>query len=252
MITRRRIQKVAGKIFSRSLIRIKTMTGAEKSRRCSACSSAVPGFFRYGDVPEWGCPICNASPRERLVNYAIANGLLAFDRGAAILHIAPNELSLVKRFRQNGTNYLPADLDPSRYAVEGITRIDLMEMDEESRFDLVYASHVMEHVPDDRLVFANLHRSLRPGGQAWLMVPLHDAATIDGGLDMPPETREKLFGQWDHVRQYGMDFRDRLEQAGFSVSILKARDLPAADQKTFGLDDMIFVASVDRSSNQDV
>ena len=29
--------------------------------------------------------------------------------------------------------------------------------------------------------------------------------------------RNKLFGQYDHVRIYGLDFFDRLQKAGFSV-----------------------------------
>ena len=32
--------------------------------------------------------------------------------------------------------------------------------------------------------------------------------------------REKYFGQYDHVREYGLDFKDRVEQAGFKVEII--------------------------------
>ena len=32
-----------------------------------------------------------------------------------------------------------------------------------------------------------------------------------------PEEREKAFGRADHVRLYARDYRDRLEEAGFSV-----------------------------------
>ena len=34
-----------------------------------------------------------------------------------------------------------------------------------------------------------------------------------------PEERERLFGQHDHVRRYGPDYRDRLVDAGFSVTV---------------------------------
>ena len=32
--------------------------------------------------------------------------------------------------------------------------------------------------------------------------------------------REKYFGQYDHVREYGLDFKDRVEQAGFKVKMI--------------------------------
>jgi hypothetical protein len=34
-----------------------------------------------------------------------------------------------------------------------------------------------------------------------------------------PEERERVFGQWDHVRIYGRDFQERLESAGFAVTV---------------------------------
>ena len=35
-----------------------------------------------------------------------------------------------------------------------------------------------------------------------------------------PEQRAKYFGQYDHVRMYGLDFTDRLMKAGFKVSVI--------------------------------
>ena len=32
--------------------------------------------------------------------------------------------------------------------------------------------------------------------------------------------REKYFGQYDHVREYGLDFKDRVEEAGFEVEMI--------------------------------
>lgn len=36
-----------------------------------------------------------------------------------------------------------------------------------------------------------------------------------------PAGREQAFGQWDHLRLYARDYKDRLEQAGFKVSIFR-------------------------------
>ena len=34
-----------------------------------------------------------------------------------------------------------------------------------------------------------------------------------------PKAREKAFGQFDHVRWYGQDYKDRLESVGFKIRI---------------------------------
>ena len=40
-----------------------------------------------------------------------------------------------------------------------------------------------------------------------------------------PVERTRLYGQSDHVRQYGEDFRDRLESVGFGVLSIKTSRL---------------------------
>ena len=39
-------------------------------------------------------------------------------------------------------------------------------------YDLVLCSQTLEHVPDPKLLLAELHRVLKPGGKLWLSVPL--------------------------------------------------------------------------------
>jgi SAM-dependent methyltransferase len=118
----------------------------------------------------------------------------------------------------------------------------MMALDAEARFDRIYASHVMEHVPDDARVLANIARALRPGGEAWLIVPLWDRPTEDGDMSLPPRERERRFGQWDHVRQYGPDFADRIAAAGLKVEMVAACDLPQQDVRLMALDDVLFRA----------
>jgi len=242
MITVQRAMKAAGKYMSRGLIAVRTALGARAQRHCTACGSDVVGFFRYGDCADWGCPLCLSSPRERLVNHLIGKGVLSLPSDGAVLHIAPGEASLVERFRGAVRDYVPGDLDPSRYKVTGMHRIDLMDIDEWDRFDLFYASHVMEHVPDDAQVLREIFAALKPGGEAWLIVPLKDGPTEEGTPGMSARERERRFGQWDHVRYYGLDFADRISAAGFAVDLLRAEDCPADEVTRLGLDDVIFRA----------
>lgn len=242
MITAQRAMKAAGKQLSRGVLAVKSGLGARAERHCPACGRDVVGFFRYGECAEWGCPACKASPRERLVNHLIDTGALGVPQGGAILHMAPGEASLVSRFRATASDYVPADFSPEIYRVDGVQRVDLMELADRARFDLFYASHVMEHVPDDAHVLRNIFAALKPGGEAWLIVPLWDRPTEDGTPGMSAAERERRFGQWDHVRQYGPDFADRIRSAGFAVEALRASGCAPADVRRMALEDVVFRA----------
>lgn len=241
MITVQRVAKAAGKHLTRAVLKVRKALGARANRGCPACGTTVVGFFRYGDNREWGCPNCGASPRERLMNWLVGEGRLTVPTHGAILHMAPNEASLVRRFSA-AADYAPADLFPDIYAVPGMRRVDLMALDEAERYDLFYASHVMEHVPDDAAVLRNIWRALKPGGEAWLIVPLWDRPTEDGSFDMPPRERERRFGQWDHVRQYGPDFADRIRAAGFDLEEIDAASIDSDTRHFYALDDRLFRA----------
>lgn len=167
---------------------------------------------------------------------------LTIPSGASVLHCAPSEKRLVDRFRNPALEYVPADIDPTNYDVPGIQQLDLMEIADRDRFDRIYASHVMEHVPDDSVVLENLRRALKPGGEAWLVVPLWDKPTEDGPPGLDPRERERRFGQWDHVRQYGPDFADRIAAAGLTVEVIDRESVPSASAYRMGLADRVFRA----------
>jgi hypothetical protein len=55
------------------------------------------------------------------------------------------------------------------------------------------------------------------------------ANTLEDSTVISPEDRERLFWQADHVRLYGCDFKDRLEEAGFAVTVDSYRPEPVED-----------------------
>jgi ubiquinone/menaquinone biosynthesis C-methylase UbiE len=91
----------------------------------------------------------------------------------------------------------------------------------------VVCNHVLEHVPDDRAAMGELRRVLSPHGWAILQSPLDPrrAVTFEDFSVQDPAERERVFGQFDHVRVYGRDYVDRLATAGFRVEAV-----PFADQ----------------------
>ena len=108
--------------------------------------------------------------------------------------------------------------------------------------DCVLCSHVLEHV-DDRIALAELRRILSAHGTLILMVPLVEgwSETFEDPSIVIPEDRSKFFGQEDHVRRYGADFRSRVLSCGFSLSEFTATEPEVSDH---GLrpGDKIFVA----------
>jgi ubiquinone/menaquinone biosynthesis C-methylase UbiE len=104
------------------------------------------------------------------------------------------------------------------------------------QFDIIYCSHVFEHIPDDRQAMRELYRVLRKGGWAILQVPVLRDTTFEDPSVTSPAERLRLFGQEDHVRVYGKDYRDRLAAVGFHVTVDDfAATFPAAKRRYFGL-----------------
>jgi ubiquinone/menaquinone biosynthesis C-methylase UbiE len=97
-------------------------------------------------------------------------------------------------------------------------------------FDIVYCSHVLEHVDDDRRAMRELCRVLRPDGWAILMVPITTDRTVEDPSISDPQERLRLFGQKDHVRRYGPDFVDRLREAGFAVETIRPDDFLSPEE----------------------
>jgi predicted SAM-dependent methyltransferase len=208
--------------------------------QCPCCHGHFPRFLPKGIRlrPYAQCPRCGSLERHRLVwLYVVRRTRLCGDSmGTRFLHVAP-EAVLEAAFRRiPRLDYVSADLDPSRAMVQmDITNIHF----EDNRFDAILCSHVLEHIPDDLTAMRELNRVLKPGGWAILQVPIDRGrtASFEDPSVRTPEERERVFGQHDHVRIYGLDYRDRLEEAGFCVSVDPfAQQLGLEKCRRYGLD----------------
>lgn len=161
----------------------------------------------------------------------------------SVLHLGP-EIFLKQAFsRMPNLRYTTADL--KRSAVD--LRLDIMSMPfGRDTFDVVMASHILEHVENDRAALREILRILRPGGFAFLQVPLDPAraTTLEDPSIRLPLDRLHAYLQEDHVRLYGRDYADRVSQCGFVVrSENPAAELSAQEVARYGLwpsDDLIF------------
>jgi hypothetical protein len=111
-------------------------------QHCCACGRDVPGFYFFSYRP-FGCPHCRSSPRERFVCHALDTGLVpALPDRARVLHVAPAERCLVRRFRASAGTYIAGDIDPRRYRRDAgrVDRVDLTELSDPDPFDLIYGT----------------------------------------------------------------------------------------------------------------
>jgi SAM-dependent methyltransferase len=132
-------------------------------------------------------------------------------------------------------------------------RADICDLPfEDDSFDVILCNHVLEHIPDDRKALSELYRVMRPGGWGIFQVPqdIKREKTFQDDSITDPRERAAIFGQYDHVRIYGMDYFDILRKTGFEVeSVLFTSDLPAEDRKRFALSEKEYIPLVRKSGN---
>jgi len=88
-------------------------------------------------------------------------------------------------------------------------------------FDALLCVHVLEHIPDDRTAIQELYRVLKPAGWAIIQVPIDKSRleTFEDPAIQSADEKAFHYGNVDHVRLYGEDFKARLEETGFQVVV---------------------------------
>ncbi len=206
--------------------------------RCNCCDTSFRRFRPY--VGDYGhrslmCPRCGALGRHRVDWLFLTDRTEVLSGPVRLLHIAP-EVCLEQPLRAlPNVDYLSADYD-STLAMDQVDVTDIHYAPDS--FDGVICNHVLQHVDDDLTAMRELHSVIRPGGWALLQsaVDVSRQETLDrrGGQAVAPEAEryEEVF-----LRTYGRDYRDRLEQAGFAVTVSDfAAELEPAVARRFGLD----------------
>lgn len=176
-------------------------------------------FLPYG----YGNPRANVlSPstlsleRHRLLWLYLTRETDFFSKPLKVLHVAP-EQAFYKRFKnQKNLTYITTDL----YSPLADVKADLCALPfEDNSFDVIFCNHVLEHIPDDAQAMRELYRVMKKGGWGIFQVPqdINRAHTFEDDTIIDPAERTRIFGQYDHVRVYGLDYFDRLRQVGFEV-----------------------------------
>jgi hypothetical protein len=187
----------------------------------------IGGGRRYATI----CPGCHSNDRERLLHFYLEQNPAIFKQ-KSILHIAP-EPALGRYLQKFTKNYIGGvKYYEGFYYPPNVQLLDILALPfPDNQFDLIICNHVLEHIQEDLEAMKALYKVLKPGGTAILQVPWSPVlkqTKEDFSITSAAE-REKQFGQFDHVRVYGLDYTTRLENAGFKVSKVFAAQLQISD-----------------------
>lgn len=173
--------------------------------------------------------------RHRQMWLYLQNETDFFTKNYKVLHIAPEQEFLRKFKKMKNLDYTSADLFSPIVDVKA----DILDLPfGDDCFDVVICNHVLEHIIDDKKAMSELYRVMKTGGWGILQVPMKNSLekTYEDFSITEPKERQKHFGQYDHVRWYGMDYFDRLKSVGFDAEAnFYSQKFSDTDIKRFGL-----------------
>ena len=175
-------------------------------------------FFPYGyNIQRKNalCPGTFSLERHRLLWLYLKKETDFFNSNNKILHFAP-EQCFHKFFKSFFKNYTTTDLNSPIVDIKA----DICNLPfNDNSFDYILCNHVLEHIYDDEKAMKEIYRVLNKNGIAILQVPIdiNSNLTREGRDIDNKQDRNKLFGQYDHLRMYGLDYFKKLKNIGFKV-----------------------------------
>jgi len=175
-------------------------------------------FFPYGYNKQRKnalCPGTFSLERHRLLWLYLKKETDFFNSNNKILHFAP-EQCFHKFFKSFFKNYTSIDLNSPIVDIKA----DICNLPfNDNSYDYILCNHVLEHIYDDEKAMKEIFRVLNKNGIAILQVPIDIKSNLtQEGRDIDDkEVRSKLFGQYDHLRMYGLDYFKKLKKVGFNV-----------------------------------
>ena len=230
-----KLRKTIGKFLPQNLKNVYSKYESEKICKqhdgdevvCPICNSTFDIFGNHGLKKRENarCYRCDSLERDRLLFFYLTE-IEFFDstKNIKLLNFAPEKEFYEIFSKMDNIDYYPCDITPKRYKYSNRTTIHKVDITaipfENNFFDFIICNHVLEHVPDDKLAMDELYRVMAKGGNGYFQVPIdyNREKTYEDFTIITPEEREIAFGQHDHVRYYGKDYKERLSQSGFKVS----------------------------------
>jgi SAM-dependent methyltransferase len=183
-------------------------------RECSCCGRSFK-LLLFSKQMASLCPYCLSFERYRLLCRYLLDATDFGSRPIRFLDIAP--VWCFQEFCRSFDNveYVSVDLESPM----AMRHMDLRDLEfKDDLFDCLICYHVLEHIDDDRRAISELYRVLKPGGWAIIQVPIFTERTMER-CEFTEEEAEEILKYDCHLRSYGKDFGERLQEIGFKVQI---------------------------------
>ena len=172
---------------------VETLPYCGNERWCPVCEKSSRIFQETQIHPrkDARCVHCGAVERHRFVWLYFSKMTNLFDETPKkMLHVAPEPCFESRLKNHLNQDYITADLLNSRAMV----RVDITDIPySDEYFDVIYCSHVLEHVQDDKRAMRELYRVLKPSGWAILLVPITLDRTFEDSSITDPSERLRVF-----------------------------------------------------------
>lgn len=206
-------------------------------RECPVCGWRGGSFRNFLSADEvighCICPGCGAFDRQRLLVLGVRDELRT--RGRVPDVMIGFSLSPALRFlleHEGLSRCFRCDIDAGdpRFAPDFAADLRRTPLRDGS-VDWIFCSHVLEHIAELEMCLDELQRILRPGGTAWLQVPLEPGLAHSRRIPIDP------FRAHAHAWQFAPDFGLLLERPAWQITEVIARDAVApADRARYGID----------------
>jgi len=207
----------------------------QKNVICPCCNWNGPAFItscnskrvNYNSI----CPNCDSRSRHRGLSTLLVQSLENKHRN--LLFFAPEKI-LLKTLNDNlakinikTTDFYSTDVD---FPEEDIQNLSFKDQ----TFDSLLCNHVIEHVPNDDLAFAELSRILKKNGKAIITIP--------GDYHLNPTIEYKETDSNGHFRHYGLDVIEKMKSY---FSHVDAIDLHTISKPEYGVrkNDLVFICT---------
>lgn len=200
------------------LLIFKFLNRAKRQFECPICNYAGPFMDLNafaGHRKHARCPKCKSLERHRLQYLAVMDLLQSINASEMkMLHVAPEPF-----FRDVFSGVFGAYDTGDLFMKSVDHKVDLQNLPfKDASYDFIFASHVLEHIADDRRAIMEIRRVVKPNGLAILPVPVVCEKTIEYPQANPDEAY--------HVRAPGFDYFDRYKQYFSRVEVLTSDSFP--------------------------
>lgn len=175
--------------------------------RCNICGGRE--FLDMPGRPQVRCAQCGSLERTRVCALRL-QGDLAPEKGANVLHFAPERglAGFLQDISQG--NYRAVDIAPENYPGLGVEKFDLCAdvfSLPEATYDIIVMNHVLEHIECNySAVLLRLARSLTDTGVLLFSVPVEGEEFRDNIALGSLADKAERFGAFRHYRNFGRAF----------------------------------------------